>query len=200
MDKKTKDFISDCLIELISSNVSIKLSNTKTVLFSENSNDYSSGFFCDNPKEFAVAVGKPQKEWFPIFIHEYNHFLQWKEQSKEWLNCDDVFFDHWLSDNTVNTRKVNKGIASLITLELDCEKRSVEMIKKFKLNIDTEHYIKCANSYVLFYNILKEKRQWYDKAPYTVDEIIDIMPNYWLNDYSKTPRLYKKLVLKHCFE
>lgn len=199
MNNIMKMVISDCILDMTKYNIKIILSNTKSVVFGLDSNDKSNGYFCDDPKEFVVAINKPQKQWIPTFLHEYNHFLQWKENSKYWNNCKDGFLDYWLSGHNISDRVVNRGINSMIDLELDCEKRTVDMIKRLNLPINLDWYIKTANAYVLYYNILKESRQWYIIAPYDVKEILDSVPNYWLDDYSKTPLKYKQLVLKYCF-
>lgn len=200
MNQTMKSFISDSILDMVNSNVKIILSNKNDVLFCTDSMDRSNGYFCGNPREFCVAVNKPQKQWLPVFIHEYNHFLQWKEKSKEWFDCRDYFFDPWLSGKEYARRTINVGIRTIINVELDCEKRSVQMIKDRNLPINIDDYIKKANAYVLFYSIIKEKREWYNVSPYDVSEIIDVMPNYFLDDYSKPPQKYKKLVLKHCFK
>ena len=64
----------------------------------------------------------------------------------------------WLDGE--NHRNITKHISVARDLELDNEKRSVKLIKKFKLPIDVKLYIKKANAYVLFYNYMLITRRW----------------------------------------
>lgn len=54
-------------------------------------------------------------------------------------------------------------------LELDNEKRSVKIIKKYGLSVDVDEYIQKANAYVHFYNYMKISRRWSkaNNSPYT---------------------------------
>jgi hypothetical protein len=45
-------------------------------------------------------------------------------------------------------------------MELDNEKRSVKLIKKWNLPIDTKIYTRKANAYVQYYNYLHHTRRW----------------------------------------
>ena len=56
-------------------------------------------------------------------------------------------------------------------MELDNEKRSVQIIKDFKLEkiVNPSLYIRQANAYLLFYFWMLRTRKWYNpkKTPYT---------------------------------
>ena len=48
-------------------------------------------------------------------------------------------------------------------MELDCERKSVEMIKKFDLPIDIEEYTSIANIYIFYYTYAKKNRCWFSE-------------------------------------
>lgn len=161
---------------------------------------HCSGFF-DGGKEpeLTVAIGKDEKEWMEILVHEFGHMNQWIENAKVWtnLNIEDTtqigLFDLWLGHHIeLNKEQLKKCISSIIELELDCEKRAVSLIKEFNLNINAERYIQKANSYILFYHLVKNKRLWSKpgKAPYMISQLVDSMPNHFVLDYSNpTPQI-----------
>ena len=159
-----------------------------------------SGSFSDLPPEFTCKMTKEDPRWFYTFIHEYCHFLQWREGTI-W-NEESGFYivlDDWLNGVETSDKMMAKAIQSAKAIEIDCEKRVVKLIKSKKLSVDLEDYIKRANAYVLFYNVIREERLWYKKPPYNVDEIVALMPSHFLKSYDKMPRRFAALVKQHCF-
>lgn len=202
--QKVKDVAKMC-------NIKIKLVNEKNLIYD---GVVSNGLFIENSRgsggELLVAVKKPIEEWLPVFIHESCHMEQFITKSPIWLSLYDksgfsgidTFFSY-VSD-TKNYKTYNKHIIDAATLivqdlEYDCERRSVEKIKKYKLPIDTKHYIKTANSYILFYQYAKLKRIWYskNKAPYLIKEIVDSMPSRFVKNYNKLSTKHIELYDKY---
>jgi len=197
-----RDFIGKSLMEMIENNVNLKLLYKNRVNI-PNDNNFLNGYFNDYPLEFSCAMLKPQKEWIPIFLHEYCHFKQWKEKSILWEDLKKIqnklwkWIDHKIELDSEELREV---ISITINIELDCEKRVVKLIKKNKLNyINIEEYINSANTYIGFYHILEENRKWYIKAPYEFKKIRNTMPNVFLNNYDVLPVRSIDLVNKCCF-
>jgi hypothetical protein len=83
MNDKIKSFIGNALVEMIENKVNLKLLRKNRVNI-ENDDSFLNGYFNENPLEFSCAMSKPQKEWIPIFLHEYCHFKQWKEKTSIW--------------------------------------------------------------------------------------------------------------------
>ena len=68
------------------------------------------------------------------------------------------------------------------------------MIKKWKLPIDVNEYIRKANAYVLFYNYLKKTRKWSEptNSPYINKNIVEAMSDKFDMDYEKlSPELFE---------
>ena len=82
-----------------------------------------------------------------------------------------------------------------IDLELDNERRSVKMMRKWGLSIDTKKYTKAANAYLQFYNWMLQSRKWSKptNTPYTNKRIVAAMPDSFRMDYTKLPKRLEKL-------
>lgn len=167
----------------------------------------TTGYFDDVPEPIlACAIGKPEEEWYQILVHESCHMDQWKEKSEAWKSIDiqnmraDQIMDKWLGGMEFEDSLIKDSIRIMQAVELDCEIRSVEKIKKLDLPIDIPQYIKKANSYLYLYSAILHTRKWPDVAPYEVPEIVQEMPESFLDkveDYYNMPdnllQLFQKL-------
>jgi len=200
-DKNTEELIASCVKDLVQHGVIIDLAASDKVTLSVDSDDLKcNGYFLDDPLKFAVAIKKPKKKWVPVFLHEYSHFKQWLERIPLWSDADFNCLEEWLSGQEYPEADLDKSIFSLQALEHDCEIRTVALMKKHRLKIDVERYIKQANAYLLFYAVVRKDRVWYSEAPYEVKQIIDVMPGTFLKDYKVIPEDYYALVHKHCLK
>ena len=101
---------------------------------------------------------------FEILIHEYCHFLQWKTDRKFWdstLKTYDVLFD-WIANPTLEVSEddLQQSLKDIISIEHDCEKRVLRMIKNNPIeDFDTDKYIRAVNAYIWSYHINKELRK-----------------------------------------
>lgn len=165
------------------------------------------GYFVDNPiPTLAVATRKNVKDWFLVLLHEYSHMEQWEEKASVWTNnklekgeASDLI-DAWLNyEIELDEFTLDKIFKINIELESDCEKRAINNITKFNLDINHEEYAQKANSYVLFYHLIKKHRKWYriGKEPYSLKEVWSKMPTHMNLDYTKiTPDVIK--ILEQC--
>jgi hypothetical protein len=168
-----------------------------------------SGYFDDkNTPTLACAIGKPHWDWYEVLVHESCHMDQWSEKSKFWLNVTangldcDKGMDEWLDGKKLHPDEYLYYVRVMQELEIDCEKRAVRKILDLGLNINTVKYIKKANSYLFFYEVILETQKWCDVAPYDVEEIIEVMPGYFLKDedYVNIPDVLMSLYKKHCYK
>lgn len=142
--------------------------------------------------KLVVAMDRPDS--LSILVHEYCHLTQWDEKIELWdqnsTACAHI--DEWLGGK--RKRDIKKYLALGRDLELDNEKRSVAMIKKWKLNIDVAEYTKKANAYVLFYNWMYHTRRWSSpsNSPYKNPILLSEMsPRFNMKYTELTPRIYK---------
>lgn len=201
MNNPTKQFIGVAIHHLITKQVSIHLIPEKRI-------EECNGYFDQGVPVLKVATGKPEQEWLPIFVHEYCHFIQW--QNKEFKDEDTginwELWDDWsFGKQEVKREIIVPMLYSIRDVELDCDRKALELIKQYDLPIDQMDYIRRANAYALFYNVVAKKAEpngtgwWYKTAPYEVQEILDIVPDDKINPCKNTPREFVELINKHCF-
>jgi translation elongation factor EF-1beta len=115
---------------------------------------------------------------------------QWVEKVPEWtenVGMDNI--EKWLNgDDSVNMNNIDNEIRTSIIVEVDCEKRTVEKIKKYGLDsiINIDEYIQKSNAYVLFYLWMRKNRKWYTigKEPYNIPDVVSVMPKTFDIDYT----------------
>jgi hypothetical protein len=186
-----KNFICKVVNELIDDKFSVLINYNKELSLG-GSFDYSN-------REFIVSMAT--KGGFEVFIHEYSHFLQWKNEKKYFMslinNCYIVF--DWLDGTFYKKAIVTEAIKGVIELEWDCERKSIDLIKKYKLDVNIEEYCKSANSYLLFYNIVRQERNWYGKEGGN-KKLLDTMPvtildlDYYLDENNISDKQKKQYI------
>lgn len=189
--------IIDCLIELKKHNVNVVFS--KHPVYIKDEDIYTFGYWDDtNPKKplLACQVTNDESEWVPIFAHEYCHFLQWREKCVEWKNANSISDKHMYKithNKPIKKRYLEKQLNNLRDLELDCEKRTVRLFKKYKVPVKLKKYIAEANSYVHFYNYIKDYRKWYPKnnKPYKNELLAKACSGNFYSSYEKIPKKLK---------
>ena len=199
MHGDVKRFIQDVTGELIEAGFGIELVNKPKLPCSNR------GEFDESAKTLRVAIGGPQKFWFPVAIHEYCHFLQYKEQCKLWTDkaTDKAYTEvfTWLEDESMDIPddKLMVYIRQIQAVEQDCDRRVVELVKEEGLPIDIKDYIRRSNVYILFYNAVAKWRTWSRVAPYTIEEIVESVPAKFIPEdkWQKPTRKFMKLVSDH---
>jgi hypothetical protein len=131
-----------------------------------------SGYFFADPlnrknPELGVAMGGPWEDAFPVFIHEFAHLTQWRDQCVAWTDIFDANgveaadrMDGWLSGEAWTPHQVKETFRAARAVEMDAEKRVCAMIKKHELPLDLDEYAKRANAYVLYYHHVEATRHW----------------------------------------
>ena len=167
-----------------------------------------SGYFAEDSKELVCTTKKPESEWLEIFIHEFSHYEQWKENSYTWKlsvlpdgeDSSDLLFSWINGSKDFSKKKLNEIVWRARMLELDCEKRAVKNIKKYKLPIDIYAYIQKANTYVLFHNYVKIYRKWWRRghAPYKMKDVYSQFPDRFLKNYTNIAKKYVDLFNEYC--
>jgi hypothetical protein len=167
----------------------IKLSKTVSV----------SGYWSDDDRQLNVAIYCD--EWLTVLAHEYGHFCQWKENKFTGEETSNAYliFDEWLEGKKeISKKRIDKICQLIQECELDCEKRALTFIKKFKLYKNEKLYIQKANSYVLGYAAAKINRKWFKKPPSRLNAVYSSMSKSFTK--SLTPNKKQlQLLLEHCF-
>ena len=152
------------------------------------------GYFDSEERRLVVATNN-EDAWLSLLVHEYGHLTQWAEGCKEWEEgCEGIgHLEDWLAGK--RKKNIKQHIDKSRDLELDNEKRSVKLIKQWKLPIDIKDYIKRANAYVQFYNWMYYSRKWSKpgNSPYRNQAIYDAMPDTFRMNYKQMAKKYQKL-------
>jgi len=200
-----KQFIKEARKKLKASGITCKLTPHKRVRCYDGT--YCSGYFDDEDNVLAVATDRPEQEWFEIFIHEYCHFEQWSEKYPLWDECYlddgsevlDLVMQDFRGEIKLSPKKIAKYLDMAARIEKDCEIRALDKIKTYKLLNNPKMYAKKANSYIAFYYAMKNLRSWYKTPPYTIKEIIDVMPGRIKGiNHKKLATKHLELYKKYC--
>ena len=175
-------------------NVPISLTKTNIVKCPPE-NLECAGYFDDNPLHFATACKGHYTNWLSTFAHESCHLDQWLEHSDCWdINIPGydigplIIFDKWITNQLEITEDTKNLIINfLVNLELDCERRTVDKIKKYNLPINLSKYTQMSNAYVWSYRLISETRNWEHGSVYSLSNVWGKMPNHFNNDYSILP-------------
>jgi hypothetical protein len=158
---------------------------------------WSQGWFDGDDKKLVVGTGCDEQKWLGVLLHEYSHLTQWVERAPVWREDekDGAVIDDWLKGKSV--RNARKAVAARRELEADCERRTVRLIRELEAPIDLDRYIRGANSYIHFYNVIAEKRKWYapGRGPYSVPEVLAVANPTLDDDFSKTPAALRAALL-----
>lgn len=188
---KEKRFINWIRKQCKTNGIKCDLRNTKYVKLSGNIK--CSGYFDETDRVLVVSMNRP--DWIEILAHEYCHLTQFVDDCKVWRDgCRGIEkVDAWLAGKKV--LNVKKWLGYSRDLELDNEKRTVGLIKRWGLNVDISKYIKKANAYIQFYNYLYYSRKWSEpgNSPYTNQNIISVMPDTFRMRYSNMGKNLIKL-------
>lgn len=146
------------------------------------------GYFDSDSKILVVSM--KHKDALGILAHEYCHLTQWQDGIELWDIAGHALIkvDAWLQGKRIHN--IATHLAHSRDLELDNERRSVKMIKKWKLSVDVDDYIQKANAYVHFYNWMYHSRAWSKpkNSPYTNPNIIGLMSKKFNMQYKQLPK------------
>jgi hypothetical protein len=180
--------------------IELEITKTDSIELTKDGSYSVGGYFDEEDGKLVVAGNSPN--WFRILVHEYGHFLQWVEGYKglDTFNKYAVSWDTWLlGERNMCPKRLHTRFLAVRNFELDCEKRAVEMIKKYSLPIDVLKYIQDANAYMYFHAYIKKYRVWPPKR--IPDRIKNEMPFVFLkpNEYNKMPKSFEEAITKYCF-
>ena len=199
--------VSDTKMTAEKNGVKIIFEQTKTIPYFVGGSPVS-GYFIDyGTPTLAVAMGKPVDEWVMVLAHESSHMDQWIEKSSYWTNSfidgreavDHI--DEWCVGRDLTEEELDNAVNRARGVELDCERRTIVKAKEFQLPINVDEEIQKANSYILFYTMIKYTRKWNKpgQAPYQIKEVWSRMPITFNMDYDNIPDDIKELYMKYCF-
>lgn len=184
-----KQFVAHVKRKCKANGVELVLSPSKNVVITDTFSTDCSGYFDEVDKTLVVACGKPFEQWIEILIHEYSHMEQWltDERYEKWGNGCLQLWD-WLDKSLMlNNLQLNKVLDSMIELEGDCERRSLENIRKWKLPINKANYSRKANLYLYSYRMMPIIKK-FPTGIYDHKELVKMCPNRLLKRVKEVPK------------
>lgn len=168
---EVKDFTSEVNRKARIHGITVYKGRGKTVM-SPGDNVPVAGYFDDENMKLAVAVG--DSDWVGAFAHEASHMDQFVDGSKYWTDDLSHAYDVLLTATTtpekVSREEFKAALNMIVLLEADCEHRTIEKIKQYKLPVDVEDYTRKANAYLYWHTAMLYYRKWYEngKSPIKV--------------------------------
>lgn len=164
-DPNTARFIKHLRKRCAYYGVELVFINEKNVYWDRYDKLGCSGYFYADDKNASMVCSIANKDnWLGILVHESCHMDQWIDSPKEFAGLDyslGMYFS-WLNDDiSLKKSQAKKFARNIQQLELDCEHRSVQKIRKFGLNINIHEYIQKANTYIFSYKHVTDKRKWW---------------------------------------
>lgn len=138
-------------------------------------NQCSGIFYIDSKDRPVLKVAtktKFKEEWIGALLHEYCHFIQWRDETKEWINFEDKGLT--FSEIIQKPKAYKKELLILLKLELDCEKKVFKILSKKNTYINKKKYIKTANAILYKYAFLYKENKWPAVNKYKFDKIVEI--------------------------
>ena len=198
MKSQELKLIADVSRACISSGIDL-IFEEKEMLYDPYADIYCEGWFDETTKLMVVASKQAPQDFIHTLSHEYCHLLQWKEGCKVFrtVNRSVDIMEDYLAGKLKRNKTVNRAINRVRAMELDCEKRNIDLLESYKL-YSREEGIKRANAYIYFYSALKETAKWYKRSPSTIPEVLFTMPINFVNNYEISDDLLA-LYKKYCY-
>lgn len=193
---KAKDILGYIKENGSSDNLEIRLNYSELAKW--NGEDISSGFF-EYPEInkdikspiIVVGIKKEESKWLEVLLHEYNHYLQWKNKTKVWKHYVDLYLEA--------KEETEDMIVATVNMEAECELNTINFAREIEYDLNEEKYIKKVNAYLVFYQIYLKTKKWYKTPPFEDNEILNLMPKEVLEspmDYIISEKL-ESLYLSH---
>jgi hypothetical protein len=188
-DQNVQDFL-----DLVHS--SLKKMKFKLVLTIDNlfvGKSSVSGYFDEVDKVIKISI--LDEDFLEVLVHEFCHFLQFSEGDPKYtrlfLNGENMLDELWSwldGYGEMETKRKNLIFNSVIEMERDCEKRTIELIKKYSLPIDLDNYKNNAIMYLYYYTYAKKFRTWFlDEISFDDLEEIDMTSLSLDDNFKKLP-------------
>ena len=148
--------------------------------------DGCGGWF-DPSVGLAVATGCSAQSWYGVLVHEFSHFLQWRDNTPAWAACydpdgGDRTQEVWniMAGTAEATDEEFKSICGLIKdLECEAERITVRLLRDLDIPVDLTAYHKASALYIVFYDHIAKHRQWPSESisADTPEEILSLLPD-----------------------
>ena len=131
-------------------------------------NNRFDGEFSESEMTIQCFVDPSSSYWIGVLAHEYAHFLQCINGNKLWENFQNEAFDNINDLQSAfhnKKKKIRKNlrrkiVKHIVRMELDCDKKAINIINKYKLPVDKNEYRSKANIVLYKYLFWEEYGIW----------------------------------------
>lgn len=136
-----------------------------------------------------VAVKNPIEVWLGTLMHECGHLDQWEENAPVWRCFNNIKKDvSELFCTEMNLRARSNFCDKIIHLELDADKRAVNLMIKYKIPIEVERYIRHSNLILLKWVYLRNNGKWPDVSKKDESHFISNSIGKFYRSYKEVPK------------
>jgi len=180
------NFVTDTLATAESNRIKIRRGSNMCI--GEDDQMKCSGYFCAGNRELALCDNYSNiATWLGTFLQGSCYMDQWHQCKELWNNNITgvgYYFDFLEKKIDLSPPEVENCIRNVINLKLDCEKRSVEKIKKYNLPLDLKESKEKANAYLYTIVYCAQKRQWYNRL---CSDTFGVLPTQFLSSHTRLP-------------
>lgn len=169
------------------------------------------GYIEEEVRELWVALG--HSAWLGVLVHEFSHFVNWRNRTKAQRRKQAARYDpalslleRWTRRKKAAGRRTIIGAAQrVVSEEAKTELTAIRLIRRYALPLDVDVYIQRASCYILSYGFVVENRQWANPGPYKIEAVWSELPvdmKILKNPRAviKNYRPYAHLFEQHCME
>jgi hypothetical protein len=150
-------------------NKKLVIKNTKKIKYLEDGT-YCSGW-CTGEE---IVVAAKHHMFQEVYCHEFCHMLQAIEKDPLWEQDNGKFWTNMV-EGTLCIKDWDQAFG-LIQLERDCERRTIQLSKKWDL-FDTKKYAQKANLYLQYYQYVFLKKTWRSSTSIYKPNLVKVMPD-----------------------
>ena len=153
MNKNSKLFLNHVIETCLANNISLVLNQDAPCLVD------NEGSFNGDTVQVNMKVAK--SDWNYTLAHELSHLHQKLEHSTVWNNAwvkyhgvkrrASGIYNDWIDGKRIGKKVAKKCCQKIVQLELDCEIRTIKLIKHWRLPINMTKYIQNANMVIYSY-------------------------------------------------
>lgn len=187
-------FLNDAFENLSKHDVKVKFVPKRHITISGSK---ISGYF----DEDNLIIARKSSRWLGVFTHEYSHFLQWIEKEPKYIDSENISIDDIMKDlkRGKKIRNIEEKMIAIRAVEHDCERRTIKLIKEYKLPINVNVYTQQANSYLCFYHAVLIKKSTDNRKNIFHPNITKHMPQTLQSRYIESIPQNKLDLIIQCF-
>jgi hypothetical protein len=142
----------------------------KKTVYQDGFKQFKCSGLCDG---YEMVVAKKSPRFHTVFVHEFSHLTQMVDAPSRWTDSGDIWSG--MENGKVSLKQWQEFVKT-IAMERDCERRSLNLIKKFDITCP-EHYARNANIYLYYYQYVFLTGNWGgNKSPYECEDLYNLMP------------------------